>query len=140
MCSVPVSVYHPSSRCSYGAIAQAWSHCAADAPFASRCVAVSTDDFVSFFQELKQADYLTACLMHKHFDSVRHKALNAINRAFRSPQPGSETPLPLAKLVPMLCLEDVAEARTLVEHFQLETRGDNVLLKAPQVTCTHSPE
>ena len=30
------------------------------------------------------------------------------NRAFRLPTP--ETPLPLAKLVPMLCLEDIDEA------------------------------
>lgn len=71
--------------------------------------------------------------MHKHFDSVREAALNAINRAFRSPAPGSETPLPLAKLVRMLCLEDEHEARALVAHFQLQLTPDGtaVLLRAP---------
>ena len=70
--------------------------------------------------------------MHKHFDAVREKALNAINRAFRSPVPNSETPLPLAKLVRMLCLEDEDEARALVTHFQLSLTADgrSVLLRS----------
>ena len=96
---------------------------------------IQLGDFNGFFRELKQADYLTACLMHKHFDAVRERALNAINRAFRM---GSETPLPLAKLRRMLCLEDEAEdddeARRLVEHFGLVVTADSasVLLRAPQ--------
>ncbi|KOO30803.1 80 kda mcm3-associated protein [Chrysochromulina tobinii] len=96
---------------------------------------IKSGDFNGFFRELKQADYLTACLMHKHFDAVRERALNAINRAFRM---GSETPLPLAKLRRMLCLEDEAEdddeARRLVEHFGLVVTADgaSVLLRAPQ--------
>ena len=48
--------------------------------------AIGSDDFVGFFRELKQADYLTGCLMHKHFDAVREKALNAIN-----PNPAMDT-------------------------------------------------
>ena len=108
--------------------------CAPNDVLSSNPLVVSAGDFVTFFHELKQADYLTACLMHKHFDSVRHRALNAINRSFRLPQPGGETPLPLRKLIPMLCLEDIAEARAMVEHYGIETRGDNLLLRAP-VTC-----
>ena len=62
--------------------------CAPNDVLSSNPLVVSAGDFVTFFHELKQADYLTACLMHKHFDSVRHRALNAINRSFRLPQPG----------------------------------------------------
>lgn len=61
-------------------------------------------DFVGFFRELRAADYLTSCLMHKHFDTVREGALQMINRAFRAE-------LPIATLQHMLLLEDEDEAR-----------------------------
>lgn len=93
--------------------------------------AIGCSDFVSFFRELKAADYLTACLMHRHFDVVRETALAAINRAFRPPVRGSASQLPLVKLVRMLCLEGLDEAQQLCYHFQLELSraGDAVTLQ-----------
>ncbi|KAL1500288.1 hypothetical protein AB1Y20_012955 [Prymnesium parvum] len=77
--------------------------------------AVKNADFVGFFRELRAADYLTACVMHRHFDYVRERALQMINRAFKGP-----AELPLATLQRMLLLEDEAEAYRLVTHFGLE--------------------
>ena len=66
--------------------------------------ALKNSDFVGFFRELRASDYLTACLMHKHFDSVRERALQMINRAFKGP-----AELPLPTLQRMLLCEDEPE-------------------------------
>ena len=41
---------------------------------------VQNNDPTSFFRELRKADYLTACLMHKHIDQVRERGLQARER------------------------------------------------------------
>lgn len=91
--------------------------------------AIQGGDFGAFFRELKRASYLTACLMHKHFETVRQRAVVAINRAF-APRPDSKVELPLADFQRMLRLEDAEEAKAIADFYglNLSPSGTAVLL------------
>ncbi len=44
-------------------------------------------DYAGFFKLLEKADYLTACLMHLRFRTVRMKAIKTINSVYKNPIP-----------------------------------------------------
>jgi hypothetical protein len=49
--------------------------------------ALRNGDYSGFFKLLEKADYLTACLMHLRFRTVRMKALKTINGVYKGAIP-----------------------------------------------------
>ena len=98
--------------------------------------AIESSDVASFFRELRAADYLSACLMHKHFDRMRFHGLRAINRAFVGT-------IDLSLLQSMLCLEDAAEGARLAAHASLavdEATGAVTLRRGEQLRPARDAE
>jgi hypothetical protein len=98
--------------------------------------AIESSDVASFFRELRAADYLSACLMHKHFDRMRFHGLRAINRAFVGT-------IDLSLLQSMLCLEDAAEGARLAAHASLavdEATGAVTLRRGDQLRPARDAE
>ena len=84
--------------------------------------AIESSDVASFFRELRAADYLSACLMHKHFDRMRFHGLRAINRAFVGT-------IDLSLLQSMLCLEDAASPPSAASSRQsIDRRSERSLV------------
>nr|CCA14720.1 conserved hypothetical protein [Albugo laibachii Nc14] len=67
-------------------------------------VARHTDDYNLFFQLLKQATFLQACLLFRFVASMRSCALQRMNRAYRN------YAYPLADLAELLCFDDIDQA------------------------------
>lgn len=68
-------------------------------------ISLQENNYYQFYRLVREADYLTACLMHKLFTQVRKGALRVINKTF-----AKEEPYSLDDLVELLCFEDKEEA------------------------------
>ncbi|XP_070534280.1 germinal-center associated nuclear protein-like [Ptychodera flava] len=68
--------------------------------------AVNSNNFVRFFKIVRETKYLNACIMHRYFTQVRSRAVNIMNRAYRSPVPS----YPLSDFIRILAFEDNLEA------------------------------
>lgn len=89
-----------------------------------RC-AMADNNYVAFFQLMRRAPYLLACLAHAYFPAVRAAAFGAICTVF---SPGQQA-LPLSFFVSALMLDDEAEAAELCALYNLpleEQRGTSV--------------
>ena len=74
--------------------------------------AMRENDFVAFFGRLlRRATFLQACLMERHFGSMRLRALSCLGRAL-----ARNEAVPVAALVPWLALEDEAQATAFLRH------------------------
>jgi hypothetical protein len=82
--------------------------------------AVRTSNYVRFFNLVKEATYLNACLMHQHFLTVQKKALMIMNKAY-----SKEYVFPLVDLVHLLGFEDEIHAQTVCSHYGIEIVKDN---------------
>jgi hypothetical protein len=45
--------------------------------------AVKADDWYRFFKAVREATYLQSCVLHLYFNSIRQRALQIMNRAFK---------------------------------------------------------
>lgn len=91
-------------------------------------IAKKENDYYKFFRLVQEADYLTACLMHRFFGTVRQRALETMNKVYR----GS---FPLKKLTELLCFEDIDEAREFCDHHSLPTNDDEINFHSKTFVC-----
>uniref|UniRef100_T1KF57 SAC3/GANP/THP3 conserved domain-containing protein n=1 Tax=Tetranychus urticae TaxID=32264 RepID=T1KF57_TETUR len=55
-----------------------------DVQFALKCIlALNSNNYVKFFNLVREADYLTACLLYRHFFYVRSQAFKIINKSHK---------------------------------------------------------
>ncbi|XP_046386444.1 germinal-center associated nuclear protein [Ischnura elegans] len=80
--------------------------------------ALSSGNYVRFFNLVKSATYLNACLMHRYFNQVRTKALAAIARSFSFPSKIAQ--FPLSDLANLLKFESIQQGEMFCEHHGLE--------------------
>lgn len=74
--------------------------------------AVKADDWYRFFKAVREATYLQSCVLHLYFNSIRQRALQIMNRAFKGPYP-------IADLTKALAFEDDAEAEEVCRFYGL---------------------
>ncbi|XP_048193075.1 germinal-center associated nuclear protein-like [Perognathus longimembris pacificus] len=72
-------------------------------------MALSSHNFVRFFKLARAAPYLSACLLHRHFDLVRRRALAALNVAYTA-SVRRPARFPLDDVARMLLFADTREA------------------------------
>jgi hypothetical protein len=77
-------------------------------------VARHTQNYYAFFNLLRQATYLQACLVFRYIPSMRSLALERLNRANRN------QPYPLGDLVDLLCFDDFEHAESVCAHHGLD--------------------
>ncbi|VDO07779.1 unnamed protein product [Rodentolepis nana] len=78
--------------------------------------AVAERNHVRFFRLIRQANCLTACLLHRYFGQVRSHALLALSSAFLG-HPRHEVIYPLFKFVHQLGFESSEDAQEFCEHW-----------------------
>ncbi|XP_041348525.1 germinal-center associated nuclear protein-like isoform X1 [Gigantopelta aegis] len=86
--------------------------------------AVNSNNYVRFFRLVKEASYLSACIMHRYFNQVRQKALNTILKAYG----GKNSKFPLQDLIRMLHFESSQEACHFCEFYGLDIQDDALVL------------
>ncbi|KAG8235937.1 hypothetical protein J437_LFUL017162 [Ladona fulva] len=80
--------------------------------------ALSSGNYVRFFNLVKSASYLNACLMHRYFNQVRTKALAAIARSYSFQSKVAQ--FPVSNLVNILNFESLEQGEMFCEHYGLE--------------------
>ncbi|KAM7540158.1 hypothetical protein Aperf_G00000023076 [Anoplocephala perfoliata] len=87
--------------------------------------AVAEHNYVRFFQLIRKADCLSACLLHRYFGQVRSYALRALSAAFHG-HPKHEVIFPLAKFLHQLGFESSEDAQDFCEHWGLQVSDKGV--------------
>ncbi|BHF57821.1 Germinal-center associated nuclear protein [Sparganum proliferum] len=88
--------------------------------------AVTERNFIRFFRLVRQADCLTACLLHRYFSQVRSQALFSMAAAFNG-HPRHEVLFPLSTLVHQLAFESVSDAQAFCEHWGLSVTDTDLV-------------
>lgn len=70
--------------------------------------ALNSNNAVRFFRLVRNAKYLSACLLHRYFTQVRSKAAQTLNHSLSIPN--RTTQYPLKDLIEMLAFENESEA------------------------------
>ena len=72
------------------------------------------NDWVKFFQLVKEGTYLQTCLLHRYFPGVRENALKCMNRAMRKQL------YPVDEMLDLLCFEDQDQVLEVCAYHNLE--------------------
>ncbi|VDL92574.1 unnamed protein product [Schistocephalus solidus] len=88
--------------------------------------AVTERNFIRFFRLVRQADCLTACLLHRYFSQVRSQALYSMAAAFNG-HPRHEVLFPLSTLVHQLAFESISDAQAFCEHWGLSVTDTDLV-------------
>ncbi|EFC50016.1 SAC/GANP domain-containing protein [Naegleria gruberi] len=93
--------------------------------------AFSTKNYVRYFELVKQASYLSACLMHMYFAHIREEALRIMNTAFniKVTDISKAGRYPISKLVDILAFETKGECTDFCKAHGIYIDGDDVLFK-----------
>lgn len=97
-------------------------------------IARRDNNYVRFFNLLRNADYLQSCLMFKYVETTRKAALKIMWKSYGnktktpSGEWGSANDLfPLARLVDLLCFESDEEAENCLRHYSITVEVVNGL-------------
>lgn len=77
-------------------------------------VARHTGNYQQFFALLRQATYLQACLLYRYISNMRSRALQRMNRAYRTQS------YPLEEIVELLCFDDLDQAGQICSQHGLK--------------------
>jgi hypothetical protein len=81
------------------------------------------NDYCKFFRMVREADYLTACLMHRLFVPVRQHALEAMSKAY-----SKKDIIPFETLKELLCFEDIEEVQEFCAYYSLPVQENGVII------------
>jgi hypothetical protein len=84
----------------------------------------SSNNWARFFHLVKEADFLLACIIHRHFNSIRLKALKVLNKTFYPKEV-----YPLEEFILLLGFEDSNHAINFCKYYRLPADMRGVTLK-----------
>lgn len=93
--------------------------------------AFNDNNYVKFFNLLKQASFLDACVMHRHFNAIRFHAIYILRRALVFKDQREQ--IPIENLFYQLCFQDDNEFVEFCNSMKLEIDGDNIILTRMQL-------
>jgi len=91
--------------------------------------AFTSNNFVKFFNLMKETTLLNACIMHRYFAMMRSAAFQLLRKAFTSANQRDEL-LPKIYVFDLLCFEEDDEFDEFCRQLEVEIdENDNVVLK-----------
>ncbi|XP_064632877.1 germinal-center associated nuclear protein-like [Lineus longissimus] len=85
--------------------------------------ALDSNNYIRFFKLVKKVTFLQACIMHRYFNQVRHKALRIMLKALHK-----RTQYPVEDLVRQLAFEESEDAAYFCEEHGLDAQDGVVML------------
>src|SRR5690606_38715416 len=85
------------------------------------------NNYVRYFNLMREATYLNACLLHYHSEKIRKNALQIMNKAFNTPK-GQEL-FPMEDLLKILAFENATEAIGSCKHYNIDINREGVYWK-----------